>query len=324
MNITTSTDNLKPLKKSKKTKSKSSDKKNATIPKVAESKKTMVCSKTPLIKETFSRKASKRTNMIQATEKNGSFVAKRTRSNKVTKLDSKIQTTKVEKISPSSSGTSSNINKMKSTPIEDEFSEDKISTSNGKRENTKTGKEKNRTNSNHDDKESSPKTTNKQQNLHIEHPIDKHLESNNLTGQTKEKIEIAVMKQGTRKRRIIACPDKDGEETNEAPQKGRKGKLARLDGKGKVSEKNVQKDDNSEQIDHNNHNASSTVNSNGNTNSKTKVDKGKCSASRNGQLKKGVEKQIKNSAKGDTQKQSIPLKADAIAQMLEDDDDEYR
>ena len=322
--VTSRTDSLKSSKKIKETKAKNCDKKTSTILKAVENEKTLICSKTSSIKESLSHKSTQRTNIIQSSEKNGSFVAKRTRSNKATKLDSKIQTTKVEKTSSSSIGTSSKITKMKSSLIDDDFPEEKISTSNGKKDNTKTGKEKTKTNSIHDDKERSPKTTNKQQNHHIKRPIDKPLESNNLTGQTKKEIEIAVMKPGTRKRRIVPCPEKDNENTDKAPQIRRKGKLSRLDSKVKVSEKNELKHDNSDETNQNAHHESTNVALKEDTNSKAKVDKSKCSASRNGQLEKGVEKLIKNSEKGDTQKQNIPLKADAIAQMLEDDDDEYR
>ena len=84
------------------------------------------------------------------------------------------------------------------------------------------------------------------------------------------------------------------------------------------------KDVNSEKTNHNNHHESATVKSSGDRNSETKVDKVKCSSSNNGQLEQNAEKLNKNSEKGDLQKPNISLKADAIAQMLEDDDDEYR
>ena len=83
-------------------------------------------------------------------------------------------------------------------------------------------------------------------------------------------------------------------------------------------------DGNSEETNHYDRHESSTVNSTRDRNPKTKVVKVKCSPSNNGQLEKSTEKLIKNSEKGDLQKQNISLKADAIAQMLEDDDDEYR
>ena len=323
MNITSNTDSLKPSNMNKESEPKNSDKKTPKILEVVENEKTLVCSKTSSVKETLSHKATQRRNIIQSSEKNGSFVAKRTRSNKVSKLDSKIQRTKVETTS-SSSGASSKSNKVKNKPVDDDFQKEKSSTFKCKRNSAKRGKEKNMANSIHDDKENSPKTTNKQQNNLNEHPTDKQLESNNSTDQSKEKIEIVVMKPGTRKRRIIPVPEKDNEKTNKVPQKGRKGKFSRLDSEGNASEKNELKDDNSEEINHNNHHERSTVNSNGDRNSKTKLNKVKCSPSNNDPLETSAEKLIKNSEKGDLQKQNLSLKADAIAQMLEDDDDEYR
>ena len=82
-NITSRTNSLKPSNKYKESEPKNSDKKTSKILKAVENEKTLVCSKTSSVKETLSHKATQRRNMIQSSEKNGSFVAKRTRSNKV-------------------------------------------------------------------------------------------------------------------------------------------------------------------------------------------------------------------------------------------------
>ena len=112
--------------------------------------------------------------------------------------------------------------------------------------------------------------------------------------------------------------------TNIANQKSRKEKVPRLDSKVEKSENTTHDNKNLKETDQKNIKESDTVSSNKGGNSDTKMNINKNGATKIGKLEKGVVRPKKSSKKGEAQKQNLTLKADAIAQMLEDDDDEYR
>ena len=251
---------------------------------------------------------------------NRSFVAKRTRSNKSRKLESLVSPT--EPMSTSSSiknGSKANRNKKGSkndVQMNDEnISESKLNAKNKKEiivnsiakpniDSTKTlTKVKNPKN----------KTTVKQS--------ENQVEPRNSSEPIETENENVATRPGTRKRRITPSAENKDKQINETTRNKRKEKVPRLDSKDKL-ETNRPKEENLKKPAHNAVNKATSVTSREKSGSKTKFVNNTSPTSSNDEIKKSAP--VIDSKVEETQKQKVALKKDDIAQLLENDDDEYR
>ena len=313
-------DTLLETQKNNKPKVNQSERKALAVLKSVDNEKVLTSSNSSSKKITLKSSANK-VNMMDTSKKNTSFVAKRTRSNKSKKLESVVSSS--EPTQPSNSiETGSKVDEIKgrhkkNVRMNDKnISESKFNQKNEKEINVKsTAKPKNdRTESlTKDNKNPKNKTTVKQS--------EKQAESRNSSGPIVTENETVAMRPGTRKRRMLPCAENKDKQVNETSQDARKEKIRRLDSKDKLDIKRPNDKDLKEPA-HNPENTRGVVTSKENSGSKTKVMADTSSTSSNDKIKETSS--VLNSKVEEVQKQKVALKKVDIAQLLENDDDEYR
>ena len=266
-------------------------------------------------------KTGHRVHLIDSAKNDGSFVAKRTRSNKSRKQDT-VSTLKSTISGPSRSSTETNTDHINTNLEKDNLGDTKkISTSIVKAKNMKNAKKDTKIISNVGHKRA-PKQNKKSQIQAKIEPLNQIPELINFPEKLSGSKEKTIIRPGVRKRRIVDCTEEGDEQISNSNHKKREEKVPRLANKEENLKTNRKKDKSLEDKDEMAKTEINTTSSNGNSILKTNGNIEASNISANGTTEKSADGSIKGATPKPIQKYT--LKADAIAELLDADDDAYR